>query len=63
MKDKEYIIEVIMLPHDWDNEEEPYFWCIKCWNEKDKVWYSYSNGWAKSPSEAWDMANEKYRQI
>lgn len=60
---EECTIEVTMAAHTWDNKYNPYFWCIKTWDEKTKIWYSLSSGWSKTPNDAWIDANKGYLKL
>lgn len=47
--DVEYKLEVCLTPHEHDNKEAPYFWCLfKYGND----WANEGFGWAKTPEEA-----------
>lgn len=50
----DYKIEVDMCPHEWDNENRPYFWMITngvCNN---------GFGWSETPEQAWKDALNYY---
>jgi hypothetical protein len=52
----EYSIKVLLTPHPWDNENEPYFWVIfegTC---------NTGCGWSKTPEEAWAAALTYYKK-
>jgi hypothetical protein len=58
---KEYKIEVSLTPHPWDNEKEPYFWCIL--GLYDNSWVNTGDcGWAKTPEEAFNKAVESFKE-
>lgn len=63
MEQIEYTIKIIMSPHHWDNEEVPYFWAINYWDGEAGAWFNKLNGWAKTPNEAWEIANKEYIKI
>lgn len=54
----EYKIEVTMNPHEWDNKEDPYFWCILGWHSD--AWCNEGCGWSITPEQAWKDANEYF---
>ena len=57
-------IEVSVTPHPWDNKENPYFWCILDWDNKNKTWFNNGFGWSKSIELAFKDATdylEKYK--
>lgn len=63
MNQIEYTIEVTMTPHYWDNETEPYFWSINYFDDITNEWLSKISGWAKTPEDAWNIANLKYKEL
>jgi len=60
ISETEYKIQVIMDPHPWDNEKEPYFWCILGWYTD--AWCNRGCGWSVTPEQAWIDANVYYNK-
>lgn len=60
--DKEYQIVIGMNPHEWDNKEKPYSWCILKWCKATNGdgWCNYGHGWAKTSQEAWEQGKAYY---
>lgn len=61
--DREYTIEVSMLPHPWDNEKEPYSWGITYVDEEINEILYIKHGWAKNPNEAYKRASRSYQEL
>lgn len=57
----EYKIEIGMTPHVHDVPDTPYCWCIL--KHTDKGWCNSGFGWAATPEEAWQKANEWYTKF
>lgn len=54
---KEFSIEVSMVPHPWDNPDDPYFWCVF------ENGCNAGFGWSKTPEAAWGAALEYYKRL
>ena len=54
--DREYVIHIGMTPHPWDNKDNPYYWVIMC----DGCNTGF--GWSKTPTQAWQDANQYYKK-
>ena len=58
---KDYKIEIFLTPHFWDNEKEPYFWCILGLSNSEWV-NTGSCGWALTPENAFQKANDCFNK-
>jgi hypothetical protein len=58
---QEYKVEIMLIPHPWDNQKQPHFWCIFEWGNSD--WCNSGMcGWAKSPIDAFHQAMAAWRR-
>lgn len=55
----EYKIEILLTPHTWDNQIEPYYWCILGWSNSGWV-NTGKYGWAATPQEAFSKAIKSF---
>jgi hypothetical protein len=56
----EYLIQVSLNEHSWDNPSAPYYWCILGHYEN---WCNEASGWSTSIDQAFDDAKRHYNKI